>query len=138
MRIGFRARTGEIFVVRGAGDTSLFRLSTARAPLNLTTERCDQAPLAESAERMSMSEDFDAVARHCRAMAQRVGTQIAELPVEVREVAFAGAEICLREAGSEFGVAGHQLDTFVDLQMRAIRLIVSDFDVSGARRRESA
>jgi hypothetical protein len=85
-----------------------------------------------------VSEDFDAVARHCRAMAQRVGTQIAELPVEVREVAFAGAEICLREAGSELGVAGQQLDTFVDLQMRAIRQIVTDFDVSGARRRESA
>ena len=35
-----------------------------------------------------MSKDFDAVTRHCWAMAQRVGTQIAELPVRVREVAF--------------------------------------------------
>ena len=64
-----------------------------------------------------MSENFDAVTRHCWAMAQRVGTQIAELPVRVREVAFAGAETCLRAAGSELGVGGQQLDILVDLQM---------------------
>jgi hypothetical protein len=85
-----------------------------------------------------VSEDFDAVARHCQAMAQRVGTQIAELPIETREVAFAGAEICLREAGSELGVAGQQLDSLVDLQMIAIRQIVTDLDVRGSLRRESA
>ena len=85
-----------------------------------------------------MSEDFDAVTRHCWAMAQRVGTKIAELPVKVREVAFAGAEICLRAAGRELGVVDQQLDSLVDLQMRAIRQIVTDFDVSAARRRECA
>ena len=85
-----------------------------------------------------MSEDFDAITRHCWAMAQRVGMQIAELPIKVREVAFAGAEICLREAGSELGVAGQQLDSLVDLQMRAIRQIVTDLDVSGSPQRESA
>jgi hypothetical protein len=57
-----------------------------------------------------VSDDFDAVARHCWAMAERVGTQIAELPVKVREVAFAGAETCLREAGGGLGVAGQQLE----------------------------
>ena len=41
-------------------------------------------------------------------MAERVGTQIAELPINVREIAFAGAEICLRDAGYELGVAGQQ------------------------------
>ena len=85
-----------------------------------------------------MSENFDAVTRHCWAMAQRVGTQIAELPVRVREVAFAGAETCLRAAGSELGVGGQQLDILVDLQMGAIRQIVNDFEVCAARRRESA
>jgi hypothetical protein len=84
-----------------------------------------------------VSDDFDATAR-CWAMAQRVGTQIAELPVEVREVALAGAENCLREAGSELGVAGQQLDSIVGIQMRAIRQVVADLDVSGARRRQSA
>ena len=85
-----------------------------------------------------MSDDFDATARHCWAMAQRVGTQIAELPMKVRERAFAGAETCLRAAGSELGVAGQQLDGIVDLQMRAIRQIVTDFDVSESARRKSA
>ena len=84
-----------------------------------------------------MSENFDAVTRHCWAMAQRVGTQIAELPVRVREVAFAGAEDYLRVAGSELGVAGQQLDSLVDLQMSAIRQVVTDFDVGAARRREA-
>jgi hypothetical protein len=37
--------------------------------------------------------------RSCWAMAQRVGTQIAELPFNTRDVAFAGTEHCLREAG---------------------------------------
>jgi hypothetical protein len=85
-----------------------------------------------------VSDDFDATTRHCWAMAQRVGTQIAELPIKVREVAFAGVEICLREAGSELGVAGQQLDSLVDLQMTAIRQIVADLDVRGSLRRESA
>jgi hypothetical protein len=84
-----------------------------------------------------VSKDFDAVTRHCWAMAQRVGTQIAELPVRVREVAFAGAENCLRAAGVELGVAGLQLDNLVDLQMSAIRQVVTDFDVGAARRREA-
>ena len=84
-----------------------------------------------------MSEDFDAVTRHCWAMAQRVGAQIADLPVKVREVALAGAETCLRAAGSELGVAGPQLEGLVDLQMRAIRQIVTDLDVSGSPRHES-
>ena len=85
-----------------------------------------------------MSNDFDATARHCWAMAQRVGMQIAELPVKVRERAFAGAETCLRAAGSELGLAGQQLDSLVDLQMRAIRQIVIDLDVGGSPWRESA
>ena len=78
-----------------------------------------------------MSDDFDATARHCWAMAQRVGMQIAELPMKVRERALAGAETCLRAAGSELGVADQQLDSLIDLQMKAIRQIVTDFDVAG-------
>jgi hypothetical protein len=77
-------------------------------------------------------EDTDAIAYQCWGMAERVGMQIAELPVEVREIAFAGTERCLREVGSERGVAIQQLDFFVNLQMRAIRQIVADIDVSGS------
>ena len=67
-------------------------------------------------------------------MAQRVGVQIAELPIDMRETAFAGAERCLRAAGRDLGVAGPQLDSFIDLQMRAIRQIVTDFDARERRR----
>jgi hypothetical protein len=84
-----------------------------------------------------VSDEFDATTRHCWAMAQRVGTQIAELPAKVRGVALAAAETCLRAAGSELGVAGKQLDSLVDLQMRAIRQIVTDLDVIGSPRHES-
>lgn len=79
-----------------------------------------------------MPEGTDAIAYQCWAMAERVGMQIAELPVEVREIAFAGTERCLREVGSERGVAIQQLDFIVNLQMRAIRQIVADIDVSGS------
>jgi hypothetical protein len=40
-------------------------------------------------------------------------------------------ERCLRAAGAERGVAGQQLDRIVDRQMRAIRQVVTDLDVSG-------
>jgi hypothetical protein len=68
-------------------------------------------------------------------MAQRVGVKIAELPIDVREMALAGAERCIRAAGRELGVAGPQLESIVDFQMRAIRQIVTDIDVSERRGR---
>jgi hypothetical protein len=77
-----------------------------------------------------LSEDQDATAFQCWAMAERVGTQIAKLPMRVRETAFSSAERCLREAGSERGVAGQQLDRIVELQMWAIRQIVAHIDIS--------
>jgi hypothetical protein len=80
-----------------------------------------------------VAEDADAVARHCWAMAERVGMQIAELAIETREAAFAGVERCLREAGSERSVGGEQLDTIVHLQMGAIRQVVADFDAVSRR-----
>jgi hypothetical protein len=79
-----------------------------------------------------MPEDIDAIAYQCWAMAERVGMQIAELPIKMRESAFNGAERCLRVAGSERGVADQQLDRIVNLQMRAIRQIVTDIDVGGS------
>jgi hypothetical protein len=75
-----------------------------------------------------MSQDTDA--REGWAMAQRVGSRIADLPIEARESAFAATERCLREAGTELGVRGKQLDRIVDLQMTAIRRIVTDIDIS--------
>jgi hypothetical protein len=80
-----------------------------------------------------VSKDFDAAARHCWAMAERVGTRIAELPFKARDAALAGTERCFREAGSEQGVGGQQLESIVDIQMRAIRQVVADIDGSGKR-----
>jgi hypothetical protein len=80
-----------------------------------------------------VAEDADAVARHCWAMAERVGMQIAELAIETRETAFAGVERCLREAGRERGVGGQQLDAIVYLQMGAIRQVVADIDAISRR-----
>jgi hypothetical protein len=81
-----------------------------------------------------VSDGTEKMARHCWSMAQRVGMQIAELAIDMRETAFAGAERCLRAAGRDLGVAGAQLDSFIDLQMRAIRQIVTDFDARERRR----
>jgi hypothetical protein len=78
-----------------------------------------------------LSEDTETMAQYCWSMAQRVGMQIAELPIGAREMAFAGAERCIRGAGRDLGVVGPQLDSIVDLQMRAIRQVVTDIDVSG-------
>jgi hypothetical protein len=62
-----------------------------------------------------MPEAFDTIAHQCWAMVERVGMQIAELPAKVREIAFAGTGRCLREVGSERGVASQQLDFIVNL-----------------------
>jgi hypothetical protein len=78
-----------------------------------------------------LSDDTVKTAERCWAMAQRVGAQIAELPIQAREAAFAGVERCFREAGRQLGVTGPQLEGVVDIQMRAIRQIVTDTDVGG-------
>jgi hypothetical protein len=83
-----------------------------------------------------VSDNTETVAQHCWSMARRVGMQIAELPVDVRETAFVGAERCIRAAGCDLGVAGPQLDSLVDLQMKAIRQIVTDIEVSERRKRD--
>ena len=104
--------------------------------VNLSSDRRDPAQLA--AREDEVSDDTEKMARHCWSMAQRVGMQIAELPIDVREMAFAGAERCIRAAGRDLGVAGPQLDSIVDLQMRAIRQIVTDIDGQRDRRNQSA
>jgi hypothetical protein len=80
-----------------------------------------------------VSDNTEKVAQRCWSMARRVGMQIAELPVDMREMAFAGTERCFRAAGRDLGVAGPQLDSLIDLQMKAIRQLVTDIDVSERR-----
>jgi hypothetical protein len=80
-----------------------------------------------------MPEDFNATTRHYWEMAERVGARIAGLPFKAGDAALAGTERCFREAGSEQGVGGQQLERIVDIQMRAIRQVVADIDLSGKR-----
>ena len=72
-----------------------------------------------------MPVDFDAATRQCWEMVQRVGVHRAELPLKKSYKPFAGAERCLRAAGSERGVVGWQLDCTVELKKKAIRQVGS-------------
>jgi hypothetical protein len=129
--IGFQALDSRILSSE-AGETHRgFFVCLRDAPVNPSVVRRDKALHARSRED-EMPVDFDATSRQCWKMAQRVGIQIAELPSKTREVAFAGTERCLRAAASELGVAGQQLDSIVDIQMRAIRQIVTDIDIIGS------
>ena len=58
--------------------------------------------------------------------------------IKVREVALDGAENCFRAPGRDLGVGGPQLDSIIDLQMRAIRQIVADIDFAGTAQGEKA
>jgi hypothetical protein len=65
-------------------------------------------------------------------MARRAAMRIAEMPLENREAAFASAKNSLHEAFKEKGLAGDQLDGFVELQMQAIRKHVTDINIGGS------
>jgi hypothetical protein len=93
-------------------------------PVNPSTGRCDQVPSSKQKRVGGRS-----VGSHRRDNTSMLGDGRA--PVKMRETAFAGAERCLRAAGCELGVAGQQLDRIVDLQMKAIRQVVTDIAVSG-------
>ena len=77
-------------------------------------------------------EDVEALARHAWGAAQRIGMQIAELPLDRREAAFATAERAFQQAARELGHAGERVDEFIKIQMDAIREIVTNIDVGGS------
>jgi hypothetical protein len=105
--------------------------------VNLSVVRRDKAERVQSREG-EVPVDFEATRRQCWEMAQRIGIQIAELPLRARDAALTCAEGCLRAAGNELGVAGQQLDSIVALQMRAIRQIVADADRRAERHSQGA
>lgn len=63
--------------------------------------------------------------------AQRIAMKIAELPLEQRETAFEIAKQSLEEAGAMQKIDGPRYTAFVEIQIKAIRDIVVDLDVSG-------
>ena len=78
------------------------------------------------------SNHFEATARQFWDMGQRIAVQIAEKPLELREAAFAVAERNVGDLARRVGIAEDKLDSFVKLQMQAIRQFVTEIDVSGS------
>ena len=76
--------------------------------------------------------NVEEIAKKSWGMAQRVGMQIAALPLDKREEAFAKAKQSLEESARDMGIAGDQMDGFIKLQMEAIRSVVQNIDVGGA------
>ena len=74
----------------------------------------------------------ETIARQAWGMAQRVGMHIAGMSPEKRQAALAIAENSLRETAKEMGRTGDQTDEFIELQMKAIRQIISEIDVGGS------
>ena len=79
-----------------------------------------------------MPENAETIARQAWGMAQRVGMHIAGMPLEKREAALATAENSLRETAKEMGIVGDQIDGFIELQMKAIRQVITEIDVGGS------
>ena len=83
---------------------------------------------------VDVPENIKAIADQALGMAQRVALRIAGMPLDKRESAFAIAERSLRESAKEMGVTGDQIESFIELQMKAIWQITTDIDVSGRPR----
>ena len=75
--------------------------------------------------------EADEVARAAWAAAQRIGMQIAALPIEQRAAAFAGVERGAHETARQMRLAGRPMDEFIDNQMKAIRGVVQSIDLGG-------
>jgi hypothetical protein len=65
-------------------------------------------------------------------MAQRVGMQIAGMPVEAREAGFKIAEREVRAIAGQMGIAADKVEAFVALQMQVIRETTEKIDVGGS------
>lgn len=75
--------------------------------------------------------NLEEVASKLWGMTQRVGMQIAAKPQEQRTKAFTVAERSLRDMAKQMGIADGQMDGFIELQMKAIRQMVTQIDVGG-------
>lgn len=77
-------------------------------------------------------DEVERIAKHAWGAAQRIGMQIAALPLEKRAEAFAKCEDALRDSAEKMGIAGPQMEGFVKLQMEAVRGMVQNIDVGGS------
>ena len=65
-------------------------------------------------------------------MAQRVGVQIASLPIDKRDAAYEKVERVVREEARRMGIADEKIDEFGHVQMQVIRETVEKIDASGS------
>jgi hypothetical protein len=72
------------------------------------------------------------IAKKAWGAAQRLGMQIAAMPLSQREAGFAICEDTLRETADKMGIAGPQMEGFIKIQMDAIRRMVQNIDVGGS------
>jgi hypothetical protein len=72
------------------------------------------------------------IAKKALGAAQRLGMQIAAMPLHERQAGYAICEKSLRETAREMGIAGQQIEGFIRIQMEAIRGMVQNIDVGGS------
>jgi hypothetical protein len=72
------------------------------------------------------------IAQKAWGAAQRLGMQIAAMPLHEREAGFGICERSLRETARDMGIAGEQMGGFIKIQMEAIRGMVQNIDVGGS------
>jgi hypothetical protein len=72
------------------------------------------------------------IAKKALGAAQRLGMQIAAMPLHERQADYAICEKSLHETAREMGIAGQQIEGFIRIQMEAIRGMVQNIDVGGS------
>ena len=74
-------------------------------------------------------EEIESLAQQVLGAAQRLGMEIASMPRNEREAAFKECERALREALQESKTPPQRIDDFVELQLGAIRWLVTNIKV---------
>jgi hypothetical protein len=72
------------------------------------------------------------IAQKAWGAAQRLGMQIAAMPLHEREAGYAVCEESLCETARDMGIAGDKMEGFIKIQMEAIRGMVQNIDVGGS------
>jgi len=77
-------------------------------------------------------EHLEEIARKGWGAAQRLGMQIAAMPLDKREAGFGVCERVFRETARGMGIDAEKMEGFIKLQMEAIRGMVKNIDVGGS------
>jgi len=75
-----------------------------------------------------IDEIANAIAKQLWGAAQRIGNEIAELPLDRRDAAFSACEKGLRQVAVELGLPADRAAGLIKIQMEAIRAMVTTID----------